>query len=301
VPEGLESVTTPNGRSSDHADTAAVPTGPPDLILSGVYIRQAAEMVGVSSGALRLWEKHGLIHPQRLRSGYRLYTFPDIERMRQIRRLQEEGVNPQGILRILDQSTANGGPLRTHGVSEAAALQTIGRRLRDLRIRKGLSLRELAARTGLSSSYISSIERSLSSPSVASMSKIAAELDTNVPALLGDSGRIPVNSPVVRANARRVMTAEGVQIEDLSTPAGNLEPLLMTVRYGAGSEGSYCHEGEEFLYMMSGSLEITLGGTEHHVLHAGDSMTFDSMRPHQWHNPDREDAVILWINTPRTF
>jgi DNA-binding transcriptional MerR regulator/quercetin dioxygenase-like cupin family protein len=291
----------PNGRSSDHVDSAAVPAGSPDLVPSGVYIRQAAEMVGVSAGALRLWEKHGLIHPQRLRSGYRLYTFADIERMRQIRRLQEEGVNPRGILRILDQSAANGGPLRTHGLSEATALQTIGRRLRDLRIRKGLSLRELAGRTGLSSSYISSIERSLSSPSVASMSKIAAELDTNVPALLGDSGRIPVSSPVVRADARRVMSAEGVEIEDLSTPTGNLEPLLMTVRSGAGSEGSYCHEGEEFLYMMSGSLEITLGGTEHHVLHTGDAMTFDSMRPHQWHNPDREDAVILWINTPRTF
>jgi quercetin dioxygenase-like cupin family protein len=70
---------------------------------------------------------------------------------------------------------------------------------------------------------------------------------------------------------------------------------------GASSEGAYQHEGEEFLYMLSGSLEIILDGDKFFELNAGDSFYFESRRPHSWRNISSGETVLIWINTPATF
>jgi quercetin dioxygenase-like cupin family protein len=79
-----------------------------------------------------------------------------------------------------------------------------------------------------------------------------------------------------------------------------MEPHLFRVAPGAGSGESYSHLGEEFLYVTSGRLVITLGDQEFR-LRTGDSFYFESKKQHRWYNPGKKDAVILWINTPPTF
>jgi quercetin dioxygenase-like cupin family protein len=80
-----------------------------------------------------------------------------------------------------------------------------------------------------------------------------------------------------------------------------MEPHLFRVAPSAGSGESYAHEGEEFLYVLQGCLEIDLAGGERHLLEQGDSFYFESSTQHRWRNPGRREARVLWVNTPPTF
>jgi quercetin dioxygenase-like cupin family protein len=80
-----------------------------------------------------------------------------------------------------------------------------------------------------------------------------------------------------------------------------LECHFFRVSPGAGSDGAYSHAGEEFIFMLKGSLEIWLDELECHVLQAGDSFWFESNVGHRWFNSSNEEAALIWVNTPITF
>lgn len=267
---------------------------------NGLYIQQAARLVGASAGQLRAWEQQNLIAPARSASGYRIFSIADIERMQRIQSLMAGGVNAEGVRRILD------GPGHSVGVpasltSPASHTRSVGNTIRELRKQHGMTLRDLSKSTGLSASYISSVERGSAAPSIASLQKIAATFETNVLGIMTDSYELP-DSPVVRATGRRVLDSDkGVRIEDLSTAGSNLEPLLFTFQPGCGSDGAISHEGEEFLFVMSGRLDLQLDGHDDYTLEQGDSMGYRSERAHAWVNPGDVPTTVLWINTPRTF
>ncbi len=124
-------------------------------------ISEAARRVGVSASALRQWERRGLVHPTRTHAGYRLYNDDDLSRPHRVHRLREvDGVNPPGIRRVL------GG--------HAGSVDADGSRLRSVRRDQGLSLREAGHRSGLSSSFISAVERGAASPSVATLQRLTS-------------------------------------------------------------------------------------------------------------------------------
>jgi len=79
-----------------------------------------------------------------------------------------------------------------------------------------------------------------------------------------------------------------------------MEPHLFTVSPGAGSGEPYTHEGEEFIFVLRGSLKIELEGKEYE-LRAGDSFYFESSTPHAWRNAGKSKTQLIWINTPPTF
>ena len=266
------------------------------MATNGVYIGQAARILGVSQSVLRNWESERLITPVRTPSGYRVFSVQDIERLRHIRDLvQRQGLNPAGVRRFLGSGSS---PSDGNGVSDG---QHVGDRVHMLRTRKQVSLRALAKMTGLSASSISAVERGLSAPSVGTLQRLAAALDTTVAKLLGTPS--PRRHLVVRADERPVLDMEtpGVRFENLYTVDTILESILISVEPGHGSQESYSHEGEEFLYIVEGELEITLDELETYRLGPGDSMTFYSTRPHRWSNPGATTAVTVWVNTPPTF
>ncbi|MET0901540.1 MAG: MerR family transcriptional regulator [Mycobacterium sp.] len=273
------------------------PTTTPGRVL---YIQQAAQLVGASAVQLRQWEQQHLINPARTPSGYRTYTLVDIERMRRIQSLMSGGVNAEGVRRILDQS-GDAGTNSAVAPMDSAHSRQAGQTIRDLRRRRKLTLRDVAGMTGLSPSYLSALERGTAVPSIASLQKIGAVFDTNVLGLMAGSYEAP--NLLVRAHSRRVIDSnKGVRIEDMSTAGSNLEPLLFMFEPGGGSDGAISHEGEEFLYVMTGQLHMRLDGSDDYVLEAGDSMSFRSERPHEFGNPDGPGlTTVLWINTPRTF
>jgi DNA-binding transcriptional MerR regulator/quercetin dioxygenase-like cupin family protein len=261
-----------------------------------LYIRQAAELVGVSTAALRDWERQGLIQPQRTASGYRLYALNDIQRLRRIRDLKNDRVNAAGVRQVLQ---LGGDPVG----DDERARAPLGAQIRRLRRERNISLRELAARTGLSPSYLSAVERTKSRPSVASLQKLAAALGTNLSQMFGDSPAEPADSPVVRPHERRhlYLDTPGVVFEMLTVREQELEPTLTRIAPGCGSEGSYNHDGEEFIFVLDGMFEITLDETQAHLLHPGDAITFRSHIPHRWRNPGTIETILIWVNTPPTF
>lgn len=272
--------------------------GPPS---EGVYIKQAARMVGVSPNVLRMWERERLVSPRRSASGYRLFSFADIQRLRRVRDLfQRDGLNAAGVRRVLSDELPEAESKQT---GTQVSQQRIGEQIRRLRKQRGASLRDLAERTGLSPSYISSIERSLSNPSVASLQKLASALGTNMVKMLGSAEAGPDEHVVVQPSERRTLdlSVPGVAIEQLALTETQLEPLLFRIEPGMGSEESYLHEGEEFLYVLTGTFEITLEETNTYALEAGTAMTFASNRPHRWRNPGAVETEVIWVNTPPTF
>lgn len=266
------------------------------MTTSFLNIQKTADAAGVSPSVLRLWERRGLVVPRKTPSGHRRYTQDDVSRIRDIRRLRLlQGLNLAAIATILgvNGSGPNGGP--------PEATRELGRRLQALRAREGMTLREASRKTGLAPSFISSIEHGVGQPSVASLQKLARCYGTTVSALTAHRAR-PARK-AIRAGRYRVlpMLGEGIKIEQLAEGRLAMDCQRFTLAPGAGSQGQYAHEGEEFIHVLSGRLEITLAGRERYRLGPGDSMYFKSSAFHAWSNPGPDLTVLLWINTPPTF
>ena len=97
------------------------------------------------------------------------------------------------------------------------------------------------------------------------------------------------------------MFGPDIRIEQRAPGDAAMDCQKWTLQPGAGSEDAYSHEGEEFIYVLRGLLEITLDGHERHLLYPGDNIYFDSTRTHSWRNPGEEESVLVWVNTPPTF
>lgn len=260
-------------------------------------IGEAARRVGVSPSALRLWERQGLVRPERLRGGrYRVYSEADLAQLREVRRLRAvDRVNAAGIRRVLRNLPP---PDAHHGERRID-----GQLLRRLRAERGLSLRDASRRAGLSVSFLSALERGVSGASVATLQRLTAAYGTTMHDLLG-AGATPNADRLVRATDRDAVRVDdgAVRIEQLARGASHLEPQLFVLARGATSDGSYAHEGEEFLYLLAGSLTVWVGDRDRYRLtEPGDALTFPSTLPHRWRNDARGETRLLWINTPPTF
>jgi DNA-binding transcriptional MerR regulator/quercetin dioxygenase-like cupin family protein len=260
-------------------------------------ISETARSVGVSASTLRQWENMGLMKPVRTAGGYRAYSTEQINRLRYIQRIRtEKKMNIEAILHLLgpdrQMRPAAGNPLLRD-------TSLIAKRLRKLRKDKQMKLSEVAAATDLSVSFLSSLERRQTNASVATLRKLSAVYNTNILSFFEVSSS---NSKLVRPRDRNLLSNEpGVRIELLATGKLSMEPHLFTVAPGATSGGSYHHDGEECVYVVSGTCEFWLDEVEYYLLSRGDTLYFASTQAHRWANPGKTDAVLLWVNTPATF
>jgi DNA-binding transcriptional MerR regulator/mannose-6-phosphate isomerase-like protein (cupin superfamily) len=259
-----------------------------------VYLKigDVARQVGISSSAIRTWEKLGLTRPQRTKSRYRLYTNEDVRLLKKARYMRKvRGLNAAAIVQMLKRD----GAIQSHGSSGSHA---IGARLRRLRTQRGRSLAEVAAAAGISVGFLSALERSQMSASVGTLRRLARYYRTNI---LDFFDATDSNTRLVRPAQRKILEAgPGVRMELLAWGNKALEPHLFRIAPKAGSGESYAHEGEEFLFVLRGELNIALAGEEYH-LKRGDSFCFESTTPHRWKNPGRSETCLLWVNTPPTF
>lgn len=171
----------------------------------------------------------------------------------------------------------------------------VGRRIRELRERKGLSLRGLAERCGLSSTAISQIERGENSPTVSSLHALARALEVSIVDLFRDDRK---EATVLTAPHNRLRTvAGGVMLESLGQglPYQQLEPFLVTLEPGSGNaEQPVSHAGEEFVHCLEGTVEYCVEGRAF-TLHAGYSLLFEASRPHYFHNALDKPARFLLV------
>ncbi|MCA6125667.1 cupin domain-containing protein [Bradyrhizobium sp. WSM 1704] len=178
----------------------------------------------------------------------------------------------------------------------------VGRRIRDLRRGRQMSLETVAARTDLSIGFISQIERGLSSPSLRVLATLADVLGVGIAALFGASPHDDGASGVVTREVQRAelkLWRTGIS-KQLLSPAGSESRLnLFLVHLDPGGNTGdefYTHDGEEAGLVLSGEMTLTVD-TETWTLKQGDSFRFASRRPHRFSNPARDaKAVVLWVN-----
>lgn len=195
-----------------------------------------------------------------------------------------------------------------HAAEVESRLDGIGHRLREERVKAGISQRELARRLGLSASMISQLENGTSKPSVGTLYAIVTELDLSLDRVIRgeeyqqaaeggvDEGEI---SPLVHPEDRQAIDlASGVRWEELTaTSEEGVDFLHAIYEVGGAStpdESLMRHHGREYGYVMSGTLGIQIG-FRHYELRSGDSIAFDSTRPHRLYNKGDEPVHAIWF------
>ena len=210
---------------------------------------------------------------------------------------------PVGLLPVKPTPAAAVPPMHTGASPFAPSDPTpaeLGRRIKLLRISRGLTLKDLEQRGGISATHVSEIERGKASPTVGALGRIARALDLR-PATLVEPRMLP-EVTVVRAaerHTRRVQWGAAV-LEAVADPVqgAELSAQIMTLPMGREPALSHRHEGEEWATVLSGVVEIRVGN-EAFVLREGDSLHFRAYRPHSYANLASSAAVLLVATRPR--
>jgi transcriptional regulator with XRE-family HTH domain len=183
----------------------------------------------------------------------------------------------------------------------------VGNRLRAERERRGISLRALARRVGVSPSLVSQIELDRVNPSVSTLYSLVTELGMTMSDVFGDgrpaerAAQQPRSSDGLaeRPETRRVINlASGVRWERL-TPHSDSEVEFLYVTYPVGAESCpadalMTHGGREYGYVTSGTLGV-LVGFEEYELQPGGSIAFDSSSPHRLWTIGDEPVNAVWV------
>ena len=189
----------------------------------------------------------------------------------------------------------------------------LGETIRSRRIARKMSLAQVAEQAGVSTSFVSQVERGVANPTLSTLKSLVEALGSSVGSLLEDSEWAEADGgkrgesndiTVLRAGQRRRIVYPGSSIaNELLSPSlqRKMEIIWVEAAPGAGSGGHpHKHEGEECGIVISGEMSFKVGDTEC-VLGPRDAIYFSSHIPHQWENLGTEDVVAIWIITPPTF
>jgi mannose-6-phosphate isomerase-like protein (cupin superfamily)/DNA-binding XRE family transcriptional regulator len=187
--------------------------------------------------------------------------------------------------------------------------ELLTKRLKEIRVSKKITLEKLAKITGFSKGYLSQIENSDQPPPIYTLSRISKALGIDVADLFSrKTAIIPYQKIVVgRWNQRKPLTSRdgssygymGYTYEDLAPDkkGKNMEPFIVTVGFDtkADIEKDFRHEGEEFNYVLQGTLEFFYDGQSYCVLEAGDCVYFDAEVPHSARSLGKKEAKVLIV------
>ena len=178
----------------------------------------------------------------------------------------------------------------------------IGRKIKHLRLRLGLTQEELADRCELSKGFISQVERDLTSPSIATLADILECLGTDLHAFFRDKRPAKVVFSESDMFEKEDNEGRNGHITWLvpNAQSNTMEPILVRLAPGGATQPEDPHEGEEFGYVLSGTIYLHLG-TEKHRVRAGESFYYEPDTAHQLSNAGRSVAKVLWVATPPSF
>jgi quercetin dioxygenase-like cupin family protein len=174
----------------------------------------------------------------------------------------------------------------------------LGRRLRQLRTERGLSLSKVAETTAISSSFLSLVETGRCDISVGRLVRLMALYEVSLIDLLG--GETRRHTIVVRAGERHLLRSSEEDIEVFLLAHGehhSMLPVLVRVGPGGGVADRLSHYSEVFVHVIEGMLELEVDG-DSIALEPGDSAYFDARNPHRVTNRGPADVVYLAVNTP---
>lgn len=178
----------------------------------------------------------------------------------------------------------------------------VGSRLLRLRQAHGMSQRELAKRAGMTNGAISMIEKNRVSPSVASLKKILEAFDLSLTGFFSDDFE-PESRVFYRREDLTQIADELVVFRQIGANMSNRRMQVLHETYAPGGdtgETPLAHEGEEAGVVVSGEIEITVGG-QRQMLGRGDGYYFNSRLPHRFQNVGTQECEIVSCCTPPSF
>ena len=177
----------------------------------------------------------------------------------------------------------------------------IGKRMKELRIQYGLTQQELADRSELTKGFISQLERNQNTPSIGTLLDIIQCLGTTPAEFFTDEE--PEQIVFKNEDFFTKVNEDKHNIIEWVVPNAqkdSMEPVRLTLKAGGSSDIMQPHSGEEFGYLIKGTVKIYYGGKSH-VLHAGESFYLKAGKKHYIENPGSRDAVLIWVSTPPSF
>ena len=178
----------------------------------------------------------------------------------------------------------------------------LGLRLRDLRLRRGLTQEELADRCELSKGFISQVERNLASPSIATLTDLLECLGCTLREFFSDDG----NEKTVYTRADMFVKADDEVLKGRITwlvpnaQKNSMEPILVELGPGGVCDEMPPHEGEEFGYVIAGTVTLLTGALKQKV-RAGESFCLHPRSAHTLKNETSHIARFIWVTDPPNF
>lgn len=175
----------------------------------------------------------------------------------------------------------------------------IGKKLKELRIQNDLTLNDLASRSELTKGFLSQVERNLTTPSIATLEDILEALGTN----LSEFFREEEEKQIVFSKQDFFEDEQDdYKIEWVIPNAqrNKMEPILLTLKPHARSHDLLAHQGEEFGYVLKGSVTLIRAGKRYKIK-AQETFYLDGSKSHYLYNHGNSEAKVLWITTPPMF
>lgn len=170
--------------------------------------------------------------------------------------------------------------------------------MRELRLHRGWTLEELACRSGLSKAFLSRLESGSRQASIAAALTLARIFGVSLASLF-ESRLAAEPCVIVRASDAVEKNANGLKYVPLSNAGRfyNLQPIRVKVSPSRRGQEHYHHDGEEWVYLLSGSLTLSLAGKTYDLA-PGDAAHFDSRLPHRLIANGKQDAEVLLVACP---
>ncbi|WP_270196217.1 helix-turn-helix domain-containing protein [Faecalimonas umbilicata] len=179
-------------------------------------------------------------------------------------------------------------------------LTRIGFLLKNRRVESGLSIRELSIKSGVAAGTISQIETGKTSPNLVSVYSLCETLNFPISALFiqDDTDRVKL----VRKNERTSFvrnTSNGESIVESLVTKGESRMWggIIDMPAGTNSGDYYYHGGEEFVFMLEGSITFSLDQVGNYILETGDTLYYPNEIGHRWENHTKEPAKFLIVST----
>ena len=178
----------------------------------------------------------------------------------------------------------------------------IGNKIRRLRLQRGLTQEELADRCELSKSFISLLERDLTSPSLDTLSDLLETLGCDLPTFFRetDSEKLVFGEDDIFVKEDPEGLKGVIRWLIPSAQKNQMEPILVEMAPGGETAEEDPHEGEEFGYVLSGAIRIVLGDRRERV-RRDECFYFRPTAPHRLVNAGKSVCRVLWVTTPPSF
>lgn len=264
-------------------------------------ISQVAKMLGVVPGTIRNWEKAGLITVKRSSSNYRIFTVDDLATLRRVKEYSIDKHMGAHAIKLLLGGGGEGGSDFEESIRQQAeklySKKLMSEKWRELRKQKGYTLEDVSRSVGISVAHLSKLENG---------GNVSLKLLRDLAHFYGES---PLYFLEPVREERHLVEKGGGDPLDLNGDPGIdmlslvamrehvMYPVLCEVQPGSGNKTPHAHNGEEFIYMFSGTLEVLLNDDPPYILRPGDAFYYRGSDLHSWWNPSRRKARFLWIHS----